>query len=44
MSSQRSSGSRDSILSIASDGSILAIGCIGPAGSVLAAVFVRRLV
>jgi hypothetical protein len=44
MSWHRSPGSRDSILSIASDGSILAIGSIDPAGSVLAAVFVRRLV
>jgi flagellar biogenesis protein FliO len=42
MSSHRSLGSRDSIVLIASDGSILAIGCIGSARSVLAAV--RRLV
>jgi hypothetical protein len=44
MSWHRSPGSRDSILPIASDGSILSIGSIGPAGSVLAAVIVRRLV
>jgi hypothetical protein len=44
MSSHRSLGSRDSIVSIASDGSMLSIGCIGLARSVLAADFVRLLV
>jgi hypothetical protein len=44
MSLHRSLWSRDSIVSIASDGSILLIGCIGSARSVLAADFVRPLV
>jgi hypothetical protein len=44
MSSHRSLWSRDSIVSIASAGSMLSIGRIGSARSVLAAEFVRLLV